>query len=911
MRQLYKFTPNCLLKGLFTALIFILLTWKINAQRIQSEKINKSLTPVADTIKRPSYLDSSLIKSAPTVTDTSVRPNIDSSVLQVKTDTFSLKISKDTLDAPLHYKAEDSAVVQVQDKKIILYGKTKTEYKDITLEAPKVEVDQATQIVTAVNRKDSTGEVKETAHFKGNGSDFTSDTIRYNFKTQIGQTKNTYTEQDGVLIIGEVAKKVSTDVMFVKKAKFTTCMLDEPHFDFVTGKLKVVNNKVAVAGPTQLEFEGVPVPVPLPFGFFPLNKGRHSGFLPPQFTTNEQYGLGLEGLGYYKVLSDYWDARVYGNIYSYGGWAINFNPTYRKRYRYSGAFTLSMQNSKLNFKGDPDYEKTKTFAVSWSHTVDSRARPGTSFSAFVNASSTKFNRLIPNNPQLNFQNLQSSSITYAKSWAGKPYNLTLSANHSQNNYNHLINLSLPDVGFTVNTLYPFERKNAVGSTKWYEKLGVGYFGNFRNQVSFYDTAFQLRKLIDTLQWGAMHNFPMSVALPPILGGAVIVSPNISYQQVWVAQKFRRTWNNTTKKIDTSVTKGFFTDHSLSFGLSFNTAVFGTLQFKNKKGLQALRHVIRPSFSINYKPDLSKNHYYKTNIDTTAYLVEFSEFEGALYSGFGKGRTGGIGLQIDNNLEYKWRKKSDTTNEKLQPKKLIDGYGLSTGYNFLRDSLKLDLINLYFRSTLFEKISINASGVLNPYQADKYGRSINKYMWQGGGKFKLGRLTSGSISISSNFSSKPKDAKKAENRKKMVEQRLNDPNLINDQRNLLNYMQQNPGDFVDFNIPWQLSVGYSLSFYERPKEDYSGFTKDFASNINFSGSFNLTSKWNFSANGYYDIDTKQLQSFQMSINRDMHCWQLSISISPVGLYRFFSFSISPKSPLLQDLKINRTRSFQNF
>ncbi|HNC38367.1 MAG TPA: putative LPS assembly protein LptD, partial [Chitinophagaceae bacterium] len=410
---------------------------------------------------------------------------------------------------------------------------------------------------------------------------------------------------------------------------------------------------------------------------------------------------------------------------------------------------------------------------------------------------------------------------------------------------------------------------------------------------------------------AMHNFPMSVALPPILGGAVIVSPNISYQQVWIAQKFRRTWNPVTKKLDTSITKGFFADHSLAFGISFNTALFGTLQFKNKKGLQALRHVIRPSFSINYKPDLSKTHFYKTHIDTTAYEVEFSEYEGALYSGFGKGRTGGIGLQIDNNLEYKWRKKSDTSQEKIQPKKLIDGYGLSTGYNFLRDSLKLDLINLYLRSTLFEKISITASGTLNPYQSDKYGRNINKYMWEGGGKFKLGRITNGNISISSNFSSKPKDAKKAETRKKLVEQRLNDPNLVNDQRNLLNYMQQNPGDFVDFNIPWQMNVGYSLSFYERPKDDYSGFTKDFTSNINFNGSFNLTSKWNFSANGFFDIDTKKLQSFQMSINRDMHCWQLSISVTPVGLYRFFSFSISPKSPLLQDLKINRSRSFQNF
>lgn len=909
MEQLHKIKSILSLKRVFTTLILFTLTWNVHAQHIVSEKINNSLTRNIDSNKIKS--DAPLPVSLGTrVADTTKKPAVDTSGFIVKTDTFSLKISKDTLDAPLHYKAEDSAVGLVLEKKIILYGKTKTEYKDIVLTAPRVEMDQTTQIVTAVNRKDSSGAVVEAAQFKDESSAFTSDTIRYNFKTQIGQTKNTFTEQDGILIIGEVAKKVSADVTFVKKGRFTTCMLDEPHYDFLTSKMKVVNKKVAIAGPTHLEFEGVPIPLYLPFGYFPLQKGMHSGLLPPQFATNEQYGLGLEGLGYYKVINQYWDAKIYGNIYSYGGWSVNLNPSYRKRYRYNGAFNLSMQSTKLNFKGDPDFSKTKTFSVNWYHSVDSRARPGTQFSANVSASSTKFNRLVPNSPQMNFQNIQTSSIAYSKSWAGKPYNLTMSANHSQNNFTHLINLSLPDVGFTVNTQYPFQKKNGVGAAKWYEKLGIGYFGNFRNQVSFYDTAFSFRNLIDTLQWGAQHNFPITLSLPPIMGGAVIVSPNVSIQQVWIAQKFRRTWNNATQKIDTSITKGIFMDQQVAFGLSFNTAMFGTLQFKRKTGLQAIRHVVRPSFSVNYKPDLSKNHFYKTQINSAGYLMEFSEFEGALYPGFSKGKTGGFGFQIDNNVEYKWRKKSDTTTTKITAKKLIDGFGISGGYNFLRDSLKLDIFNLYFRTTLFDKINISANSALDPYQVDSMGRDINKYLWQGN-KFQLGRLTYGTISVSSNFKSKPKDAKKEEAKKKMVEQRLNDPSLVADQRQLMAYMQQNPGDFVDFNIPWQLNVGYSLTFYSKLKSDYSGFTKEFSSNLNFNGSFNLTPKWNFSTNGFYDLHTKKLQTFQMSINRDLHCWQLSINVTPVGLYRYFSFTINPKSSLLQDLRINRTRSFQSF
>ncbi len=907
MKQLYKFRSIYFFYGILTAAMLCTLTWKTAANGILPPDFRSPLTTLADTI-RPLPAKDSNDKITVVSADTTRLPGKDSAFKE-KTDTFSLKLSKDSLDAPLKYAAEDSVVILIPEKKIILYGKTKTEYKDITLSAPRVEVDQQTQVITAVNKKDSTGKITETAHFKSKESDFTSDTIQYNFKTQVGLTKNTYTMQGEFLVIADKAKKVSENVTFASKATFTTCILDEPHFGIKTNKMKVINQKLAVSGPAHLEFEGVPIPLYLPFGFYPLSQGRHSGLLPPRFANNEQFGLGLEGLGYYKVISEYWDARLYGNIYSYGGWSVNLNPTYRKRYRYSGAFNISMQNTRQNFKGDPDFFINKSYFLTWSHSVDGKARPGTSFSANVNAGSTKFNQLVPNSNQVNFQNQLGSSITYSKTWAGKPYNLTLSANHNQNSITRLINVSLPDAGFSVSTLYPFQGKNSVGTPKWYEKLGVGYNGNFRNQVSFYDTAFKLKSLIDTLQWGAQHSFPVTLSLPPIMGGAVIVAPSVSYSQVWIAQKFRRKWNTTTQKADTIVTKGFFMDHQATFSLSFNTAIFGTYQFK-KSRIVAIRHVIRPSISMNYKPDLSKKHYYTDTI-SPGFAYRMSEYEGALFSGFGEGRTGGLSFQLDNNLEMKWRSKKDTGVNAIKKVKLIDGYGLSTGYNFLRDSLKLDLFNLYFRATLFEKISITANAVLDPYQTDARGVDIDKFAWEGG-KFKLGRLSYGSISMSTSLKSKPKDAKKDSDRKKRTEQQLNDPNLAGDQQRLLDYMQQNPSEFVDFNIPWQLNIGYSLYFSTRLKPDLSGFRKEVTSSINFGGSFNLTPKWNFSvSNVNYDFSTKQIQTFSMSINREMHCWQLSINVTPVGLYRSFNFSISPKASVLQDLKINRTRSFTNF
>ncbi|MBS1622030.1 MAG: LPS-assembly protein LptD [Bacteroidetes bacterium] len=904
MKQQSKFRPKYLYTGIFLIAILCTLTWKSEAHHLSHLFFCNSLTSYVDTIPPTGKLPGNIQRK---VMESDTIPANDTTPARQRIDTFSIKLSKDSLDAPVNYEASDSVIVLMKNKKIYLFGKTKTEYRTIVLTAPKVELDQQTQMVMATNQKDSTGAEIEAAHFKDGENEFSFDTIWYNFKSQKGITRNTVTQQGELFVHGQVIKKENDSIIYVRKGMFTTCNLDDPHFAFMTNKLKVVNKKLAVSGPAHPEFEGVPIPIYIPFGFYPLSQGRHSGFLPPQFTTNDSYGLGLEGLGYYKVINDYWDARLYGNIYSYGGWSANLNPTYRKRYRYNGSFNLSMQSTKSNFKGDPDYFKTNTFNISWSHSVDSKARPGTSFSANVNAGSTKFNQLVPNDPQRNFQNQLGSSISYSKTWKDKPFNLTLSANHSQNNFTHLINVSLPNAGFTVNTIYPFQKKEVVGAPRWYEKLGVAYNGTLRNQVSFYDTAFSFKQLLDTLQWGAQHNFPISLSLPPILGGAIIVSPSVSYSQIWIAQKFRRNWNNVTKKLDTSVTKGLFMDHSTSFGLSLSSALYGTYQFRNSR-ITKMRHVIRPSLSFSYKPDLSKNNFYTTQVDTSGYKMRFSQYQGSLYGYYSEGKYGGMTFQLDNNLEMKVKTKKDTANGGEKKVTLVDGYGFSTSYNFFADSMKLAPVQFYFRTNLFNKINISATTTLDPYQVNSRGQDIGKYAWQGAKKFALGRLTSGSISMSSSFSSKPKDPKKDEERKKQVQQRLNDPTLIADQQRLLDYMQQNPSEFVDFNIPWQLSFSYSLYFSEQFKPDYSGFTKKVSSNVSFNGSFSLTPKWNFSTSGYYDFSTHKIQTFQMSISRDMHCWQMSINVTPVGLYRFFSFTISPKASVLQDLRINRSRYF---
>ena len=870
--------------------VLLLISFHITASSVKKENFRVFLTSFQDTIPIQKLITSG--------TDTIKKTSNTKLVLTKDT----LSFSKDSIEAPIEYTAEDSGVLIISTKEFILYGKAKTTYQDIELEAAKIAYQQDKQQVKASGSADTSANSLNKTKFKQGEMTTLSDSITYNLKSQKGITHNTYYQEGELFVNAQKLKKADSNVVFAYRGTFTTCNLDTPHFVFRTKKMKIINNKIGVSGPTHPEFEGVPVPIYIPFGIYPLNRGRHSGILVPTFTSSEDFGLGLEGLGYYKVINDYLDITTRMNIYSYGGWNLNFNPKYLRRYRYSGALNIAIQKNKTLYRGGykaaEEFSQSSSYMINWSHSRDSKSRPGTNLSANVNFGSTKFNRNILNNPFQNFNNQLQSSVAYSKTWDGK-YNLSLNLNHDQNNNTKLVNLSLPTGSFNVVTLYPFQKKEAVGSPKWYEKLGVGYSTSFQNRISFYDSTFNVAKLLDTLQWGMDHNIPISLSLPSL--GPITISPSVSFQNRWFGQRIIREWNNKDSLVNTIVQRGFYTQSNMSFGVSANTRIFGTYQFK-KGNLKAIRHEIRPSFGLNYKPDLVSKDFYNLKVDTSGRTIRVSKYDGGLYGSFSEGNFGGISFGIDNLLEMKVRDKKDTSEKAVKKVKLIDGFGFSSSYNLMADSFALGDFNFYLRSTLFEKINITANANMTPYDVDKYGVRKNSLLFSQG---KLGRVTSGSVAMSTNFQSKPKDEKKDK-------QRLpNDPTMTPDeQQRQLDYARQNPAEFTDFNIPWRIDLSYSFSFNRTLLPDYSGFTTSTFSSINFNGDFSLSPKWKAGGTGYYDLSNMNLQQFSMFVTREMHCWQLAINITPVGLFKSFSIAISPKSGILRDLKINRNRTFSN-
>ena len=893
---------------LASALLLFIITLYSSANGFTASEFHSFLTTDTVPVKSETVVNASKKDSVKKQNSSDSYRDPDTNIV-VKTDTFGLKFSKDSLDAPVVYHADDSMVMDIPSKKIILYGKvTRVKYIDNELISPRIEFDQRTNLVSAYLIKDSNGNVIAYPEF--NQADFKtkSDSITFNMKTGKGITKGTYTQQGEMFVYGEKIKKTDPDIFYAYRGRFTTCNLDTPHFAFVSKKIKFINKKMAFTGPVHPEFENVPIPIYLPFGIYPLRQGRHSGVLAPSFSANEQLGLALEGLGYYKVLSERWDAVLRGTLYSYGGWTANLSPRYYKRYHYQGNFTINVLHLR-----DLDKSGARAYNVQWTHSSDSKARPGVSFNASLNAGSSGYNSAIPNNPQRNFQNQLNSSITYSKTWKDKPFNINISGNHNQNTNSKLININLPDIGFNVNTLYPLRRKEVIGAYKWYENIGVALNTNIRSLSSFYDTLGNFfKQFADKYQWGASHNVPITLSLPQV--GSFQFAPSVSYQEKWYQEKFIRSWDNANKKLDTTIKKGFYTAREMSFGMGVSTRIFGMFTFKKKSKVQAIRHEIRPTLSASYKPDMNSRSWYTTQVDTAGHFQPYSFYERSIFGSFGLGKFGGMNFGIDNNLQMKVRNKKpassadrDTGEAAIKKVTLIDGFSLTGSYNFLRKSFKLDPLNLSIRTNLFDKISISGSASFMPYLTDSVGNFIDKSIWRKK-ILALGKLTNASIAFQTQFKGGDKNEKLPVNNLQNNQVNTISGLPLNEYQQEAAYISKNPGEFANFNIPWSISFSYAFSYNRSPNGFGTGYTGSISQNVNWTGSLNLTPKWQIGLNGSYNITQKELGLINMYLTREMHCWQMAINISPVGKYRSFNISISPKSGLLRDLKINRSRYF---
>jgi lipopolysaccharide export system protein LptA len=828
------------------------------------------------------------------------------------------------IETTIQYSSFDSIYIDVPNQIVRLYGEAKITYGEIELTASEIEINYQTKIVSANSTTDSLGNEIGKPIFKDGGEVYETDNMKYNFESKKAIIDGVVTQQGEAVMQGSKVFKNQRDELFISHAKYTTCNMAEPHFHIESSKLKVIPGKKVVSGPFHIKIKDIPTPIGFGFGMFPVPKQKVSGIIFPTWGEEKRRGFFLKNGGYYFAINDYVDLALTGDLYSKGSWGLNAATRYTKRYSFNGSFNLKYNNQTGLNEGDSTI--IRDFWVNWSHSPQSKGT--TRFSASVNAGTSTYNQ---NNPTADLRNTLNqdfnSSVSFSKTFKGTPFSMNASSRLQQNINTGLINLLLPELSLNMSRLYPF-KFGSTSAKNWLQKISFSWNMNSTNRasnnrigspgfpVSGYipenDTIVPVSELGLSGLWqraqnGIRHSLPVSTSMNILK--FITFSPSFNYSELWYFKELNYQWLEEEAAVKVDTLNKFSRAFQYSASGSFNTRLYGTLLFGSDKTIQAIRHVMIPSLSMSYSPDFSSEkygYYQQVQIDTLGNTRRLSKYQGFVYGTPSAGQNASASFSLSNNLEMKVKTKKDTADE-ARKVVLLDNLSINASYNFLADSFNLSNIRIAARTKIFnKKLDISFNSTLDPYtwQLDSIyftssgqkrvaQRQRNILAWDLGKG--IGQLTRANLALGMSLNPDARD--------KQNQQEDDMGPLSAEEEMQLEFIKNNPELYVDFSIPWNLRFSYNINYSKRGYED-----ADIIQALTFSGSITFTEKWNMSFNSGFDFENLEFTQTSFNISRDLHCWQMNFSWVPFGRYQSYFLTINAKSSLLQDLKINKQRSW---
>ena len=848
------------------------------------------------------------------------------------------------VDAPVTYSASDSLVYDAKNKVAHLYGSAQVKYENMDLASDRISMDINKSNVKAMGTADSTAEggVKGKPIFKMGSDEYDTDTIKFNFKSKKALINNVYTEQQDGFLSGMRSKRDSSGVIYLQHGRYTTC--DDPHPDFYISlsRAKVRPGKDVVFGPAYLVVCDVPMPFAIPYGFFPFTKSYSSGFIMPTYGDESDRGFYLRDGGYYFAINDKWDLKLLGEIYTKGSWGLSAASNYRKRYRYSGSFYFSYQDTKTGDKGMPDFTEQESFKLQWNHRQDSKANPYSSLSASVNFASTSYERNNLNslyNPQSMTQSTRTSSVNWSTNFSSIGMSLTATTNLSQNMRDSSLAVTLPDLNINIARFYPFRRKKMVGDERWYEKIALSYTGHVSNSISTKEDLLFKSNLIKDWRNGWEHRIPVSANFT--LFKYINISPNFNFTDRMYTNKVTKSWDEQKQVEVADTTYGFHNVYNWNMSISASTKLYG-FWVPNRKlfgdKIQAIRHVLSPTVSFSYAPDFGASRYgywdtyQKTDANGNVSLVSYSPYQNSLFGVPGKGKQGSISFTLGNNLEMKVKSDKDSTGFKKIS--LIDAFDINMSYNTAAkvrpwSDLSIDLRLKWWKNYTY---SMHAVFATYAYELDEQG---NPYVgthteW---GKGRFGRFQGMSQNFS--FTLTPDKLKKlfgggddsdSENSRNRDDDEDVDTSIetnIDDDMEAGKHGAKKKGGkaktdddgYMAFNMPWSLSVGYGITMREDTRrekfnESTMRYPYKFTQTLNFSGNVRISDGWNISFSSGYDFENKAMSMTTASLQRDLHCFNMSCSVV-LAPYTSYNFTFRCNASTLTDaLKYDKRSGYSN-
>lgn len=851
---------------------------------------------------------------------------------------------KNGIDAPVNYEAQDSMVYDALTKTAHLYGTSEVKYENMDLKSDRIKMSLDSSLVHATGTPDSAskGGIKGRPVFTMGSDTYDTDTIAFNFKSKKGIVHNAYTkQQDGFLTSG-ISKREENGDVYLAHGRYTTCDKEHPDFYISLSRAKVRPGKDVVFGPAYLVVADVPVPLAIPYGFFPFTKSYSSGFIMPSYGDESARGFYLRDGGYYFAINDKWDLKLLGEIYTKGSWGLSAASNYRKRYRYSGSFYFSYQDTKTGDKGMPDFSEQQSFKLQWSHRQDAKANPFSSLSASVNFATSSYeqnNLTSMYNPITRSQTTRTSSVSWSTSFSSIGLSLSSTANLNQNMQDSTIALSLPDLNISLSRFYPFRRKKAVGKERWYEKIAVSYTGQLSNSITTKEDRLFHSNLIRDWRNGMQHSIPVTASFT--LLNYINVSPSFNFTDRMYTNKIMRSWDVAHQREVGDTIYGFNNVYNWNVSLSANTKIYG-MWIPNRKlfgdKIQAVRHVLTPSVTFSYAPDFSSRRYgyydsyLKTDANGNVSYVEYSPYQSSLYGAPGRGRTGNIAFVLGNNLEMKVKSDDDSTGYKKIS--LIDRLDLSMSYNMAAKVHPLSDLGVNLSLKWWKNYTFNLNAVFASYAYDLDANGMpyvgNRTLW-GMGKF--GRFQGMSQNINYTLTpeklkklfgggSDDKDSKKQKDDEGIdtnIESNVDD-DMIEGQRGARKKSgggkaETDEDGYMKYSMPWSLTFGYGITMRENTdvkKFNYRTmrYPYMFSQTLNVTGNVRISDGWNISFSSGYDFDARKLSMTTASLQRDLHCFNMSCSVV-LAPYTSYNFTFRANASTLTDaLKYDKRSGYSN-
>ena len=851
---------------------------------------------------------------------------------------------KHGIDSPVEFSANDSLLYEAGHGMAYLFGNSHVKYQNMDLQSENIYLSLDSSLVHATGARDSvSGKLFGNPVFQMGSDTYQSDTMAFNFKTKKGFIQQVYTEQQEGFLSSQLSKRGANGELYLQHGRYTTC--DEPHPDFylALSRAKVRPGKDVVFGPAYLVVCDVPLPLAIPYGFFPFTKSYSSGFIMPTYGDETERGFYLRDGGYYFAISDQMDLKLLGEIYTKGSWGVSAASNYRKRYRYSGSFYGSYQNSVTGEKNLPDYSKTTSFKIQWSHRQDAKANPYSTLSASVNFATSSYERnnlTSMYNPQTMTQSTRTSSVSYSTSFSSIGMSLSTTMNLNQNMRDSTIAMTMPDLNISISRFYPFKRKHMVGKQRWYEKIAMSYTGHFSNSISTKEDKLMHSNLIKDWRNGMQHSIPVSASFTVL--NYINLTASFNFTDRTYTNKIMRSWDGTTEQRDTIY--GLYNVYNWNMSLAASTKLYGFLTpprgFLGGR-IQKIRHVFTPQVSLNYAPDFSASRYgyyetyQKTDSEGNVTMVEYSPFQNSLYGVPGKGKTGSIAFDMSNNLEMKMYDRNDS----LRKISLIDEFGASMSYNMAAKIRPWSDLSTRIRLKLTKNYTLNMNAVFASYvyEADSVGArprlSEHTTYWEQG---KIGRFQGMSQNLSYTISNEKiskifkwlrgeRDNKKDKDENEPALDDINsiesnvDPDMEKAKHGA---KKQNAGlaetdedGYMPFSMPWSVSFGYGITMREDTdvkKFNYNTmrYPYKFTQNLNMSGNIRLSDGWNISFSSGYDFENKKISMTTASLSRDLHCFNMSCSVV-LSPYTSYNFSFRCNASTLTDaLKYDKRSGYSN-